>query len=190
MTGAVFLDRDGTINLNKDGHVHKIVDFEFAPFVIDGLKVLMDINMPKIVITNQSGIARGMYTETDLHKLMKFMFDALAKHQANCLEKTYYFCPHHPTEGILSEYKMDCSCRKPKDGLFKRAIDDFVLDPKKCYSIGNKWGDIEPIIKLGGKGILIKTDGKEFDKFPVTENERFVKADNLLQAALLIKNGF
>jgi D,D-heptose 1,7-bisphosphate phosphatase len=190
MTGAIFIDRDGTINIEKDGFVHKIEDFEFVPGAIEGLKVLRFIDMPKIIITNQSGIARGFYSESDLQKLMKYMFDVLAKHQANCLEKTFYFCPHHPTEGILEEYKIDCKCRKPKTGMFEKAINDFILDPKKCYIIGDSWRDMEPMLKLGGKCILVKNDGKKFENVSDVKMDRLKKADDLLQAALLIKNGF
>ncbi|MEM7819780.1 MAG: HAD family hydrolase [Candidatus Aenigmatarchaeota archaeon] len=189
MDKAIFIDRDGTINYNRNGYIYKIEDFEIIPGVIEGLKLLDKIKAYKIIITNQSGIARGIYTEDDLHKLMNYMFSILEKNGIKS-KFNYYFCPHHPTKAKIEKYKIDCNCRKPKTGMFEQAIKDYNLDPKKCFCIDDSWKGIEPMLNLGGKGILIKKNGKRFEKNYkekiIESRNNVIVADNLYQAALIL----
>ena len=128
---AVFVDRDGTINVD----VHYLGDpddFEMYPGVGEGVKRLQEKGFKIIVITNQSGIARGYFTEKQLlniHEIMKKEFQKF-----NVILDGIYYCPHHPDD--------NCNCRKPNTGLFEKAIKEHNIDVKKSYMIGDKILDI------------------------------------------------
>lgn len=151
MNKAVFLDRDGTINVEKN-YLYQIEDFEFIPGVPEAIKMLNDAGYLVIVVTNQAGIARGYYTEEDMYKLHRHIDEELKKYNAHI--DAYYFCPHHPLHGI-GKYKQDCNCRKPKSGMLEEAIKDFNIDVTKSYIIGDKEWDIEAGKKLGIKGFRV-----------------------------------
>ncbi|MEO0106510.1 MAG: D-glycero-beta-D-manno-heptose 1,7-bisphosphate 7-phosphatase [candidate division WOR-3 bacterium] len=172
---AVFLDRDGTINIDK-GYVHRIEDFEFIEGAVEAIGILNENGFKVIVITNQSGIGRGYYTEKDVEKLHQYINSELAKHNARI--DAFYFCPHHPTEA-LGKYRMECNCRKPKTGLFEKALRDFDIDAQKSYVIGNSITDIESGRKIGARTILL-TDQ------PIPDNISDFTAKNLLSAVRLI----
>lgn len=132
MNKAIFLDRDGTINIDY-GYVHEIEKFKFIDGVIDGLKMLSDLGYILIIITNQSGIGRKMFSEEELNKLNSYMLDKLKEHNIN-ITKIYY-CPH--TDGD------NCNCRKPKLELFYKAVQEYDIDLEKSYAIGDKERDLE-----------------------------------------------
>lgn len=142
---AVFLDRDGVINQEK-GYVHKIENFHFFPYTFRALKKIPQ-EYKKIVITNQSGISRGMYTQADFEKLNKWMLSELEKNDIK-IDKVY-FCSHHPDD--------NCSCRKPKPGLIAQAQNEFDLDLKNSWLIGDKTSDILAGKNAGCKTILVKS---------------------------------
>ena len=151
MKKAVFLDRDGTINVDKD-YLYKIEDFEYLPGVVEGLKCLQQLGYILIVVTNQSGIARGYYKEEDYCAIDKWM-------KADLLEKgveitASYFCPHLPGAPV-KEYDKDCDCRKPGLGLFHKAIEDWDIDPDESIAIGDKLRDLAICKDTGCKGILM-----------------------------------
>lgn len=148
---AIFLDRDGTINIEKD-YLYKIDDFEFIPGVIEGLKMLQDAGYLLIVITNQSGIGRGYYTADDYKRLEKWMYDELHKHGINI--SSSYYCPHHP-EAVVEQYRINCDCRKPKLGMYEQAIQDFDLNISECVAIGDKIRDCHICETTDCKGFLI-----------------------------------
>lgn len=148
---AIFLDRDGTINVEKH-YLHKIEDFEFLPGVLDGLKRLLDAGYLLIVITNQSGIARGYYTESDFHRLNDWMLSEL-KNNGIEIARVYY-CPHLPSAPIAA-YRKDCECRKPKLGLYMQAVNDFRLDMEECYAIGDRIRDCSICEETKCRGFLI-----------------------------------
>lgn len=135
---AVFLDRDGVINVEKD-YVYKIDDFEFVEHSIDALKLLQDKGYALVVVTNQSGIARGYYTEEDFLKLTEWM-DWCLQDRGVTLDGVYY-CPHHPTEGA-GAYRKDCDCRKPKPGLILEAAARLGIDLGKSVMVGDKISDV------------------------------------------------
>jgi D-glycero-D-manno-heptose 1,7-bisphosphate phosphatase len=137
MNKAVFLDRDGTINVEKN-YLYKIEDFEFLPGVIEGLKLLQDAGYLLIIITNQSGIARGYYTEEDFNRLNNWMLNQLKENGVN-ISKVYY-CPHLP-DSPVEKYRKDCDCRKPKLGMFLQAVVDYNIDLCKSFAIGDKIRD-------------------------------------------------
>ena len=142
MNKALFLDRDGVINIDKN-YVHKIKDFEF----IDGIFDLCDFFQKKdfliFIITNQAGIARGYYNEKDFSNLTTWMLKEFSKRGIE-ITKVYY-CPHHP------DFTGECNCRKPKPGMILRAKEEFNVDLTNSILIGDKNSDIEAGIKAGIK---------------------------------------
>ncbi len=138
MEKAVFLDRDGTINEDV-GYVCKIEDFEFLPGALQGLKMLQDAGYLLVIITNQSGIARGYFTEREYRELEHYMFEKFRKSGISVAGS--YYCPHHP-EGKIPEYRCICPCRKPEIGLFIRAAKEHDIDFSQSFAIGDKLRDL------------------------------------------------
>jgi len=150
---AVFLDRDGVINIEKD-YVYKIEDFEFQNGVFEAVKEFNEKNYLVIVVTNQSGISRGYYTDDDFYRLTRYMLEEFEKHGAKITK--IYHCPHAPNDG--------CECRKPKPGMFLEAKKEFDIDMGSSWMIGDKEGDIEAANSAGiGQTILVKS-GHEIDE--------------------------
>jgi len=152
---AVFLDRDGVINKDH-AYVYKIEDVEFIDGIFDVCCQFKQRGYKIIIVTNQSGIGRGYYSEQDFEALTEWM---KAQFAANgCVIDAVYFCPHHPTEAI-EPYLFDCDCRKPKPGMFSKAIRDFELLPSACAMIGDKASDMFAAEAAGvGRKILFKSD--------------------------------
>lgn len=151
MNKAVFLDRDGTINVDK-AYISKIDDFEYIQGAIEGLKLLQDAGYLLFVVTNQSGIARGYYSEKTFLELNSWMVDDL-RDKGIYISKVYY-CPHHPN-GKIKKYRVICSCRKPKLGMYLQAIDEFDIDVSKSFAIGDKIRDSAICENTECKGFLI-----------------------------------
>lgn len=168
MNKVVFLDRDGTINEDY-GYVFEIEKFKFIGGVIEGLKILRDLGYKLIVITNQSGIARGYYTEEDAIKIFDYMKEELLKENI-VIEKVYY-CPH---------IGDNCNCRKPKLELFYKAQKEFDIDFKESYAIGDKIRDLAICEKENVKGFLLNNEEK-------IENANIQRSKNLLESARTIK---
>ena len=135
---AVILDRDGTINVDA-GYVGRKEDFVYLDGAIDGLKALTEANYCLIVVTNQSGIARGYYTEAQFKALNEWMIEDL-RTKGITITATYY-CPHHP-EATVEAYRIDCDCRKPKLGMFEKAIAENDININDLYVIGDKNRDV------------------------------------------------
>lgn len=155
---AILLDRDGTINVEKD-YLYRIEDFEFEKNVVEALKIFSDLGYILAVVTNQSGIARGFYTEEDLERLNNYIKGKLAEDGIN-IEK-FYYCPHHPEKGI-GKYKIDCECRKPKTGMLDAAISELNIDICQSYMVGDTLADLDAGKKVGLTPILVTTGhGKE-----------------------------
>ena len=151
MNKAIFLDRDGTINADKD-YLYQIEDFEFLPKAVDGLKMLQEEGYLLVIMTNQSGIARGYYTEKDFKRLNCWMLQEL-QNKGVIITKVYY-CPHLP-DAKIERYRKSCSCRKPAPGMFIKAVRQFHIDLAQSYSIGDKMRD-HPLCGEGGcRGYLI-----------------------------------
>ncbi|MFH0702665.1 MAG: HAD family hydrolase [bacterium] len=151
---TVFLDRDGTL-IEEVGYIKDIKDIKFIGKAVESIKKLNEHNILVILISNQSGIARGYFKETDVENINNRIKELLTEKDAY-LDGIYY-CPHHP-DGIVKEFSKDCDCRKPKAGLIYQALNDFQeIDLKKAYVIGDKATDIELARNVGCKGILLKT---------------------------------
>lgn len=154
---AVFLDRDGTINVEKH-YLHKIEDFEFLPGAIEALKMLQNAGFLLIIITNQSGIGRGYYQEKDFVALNDWMLNYLEENGVHISK--VYFCPHHPN-AKLDKYRAVCNCRKPATGLFEQAINEFSIDISKSWAIGDKLRDCAICGATACKGVLIENNETE-----------------------------
>lgn len=156
MNKAVFLDRDGTINVEKH-YLHKTEDFEFLPGVIEGLKMLQDAGYLLVIVTNQSGIGRGYYSEEDFLNLNRWMLEKLHSKGVN-ITKVYY-CPHLP-DATVEKYRVDCECRKPKLGMYLQAMRDLNIDFGESYAIGDKIRDCAICVRSNCKGFLIADNEK------------------------------
>jgi D-glycero-D-manno-heptose 1,7-bisphosphate phosphatase len=134
MNRALFLDRDGVINIDR-GHVFLKEHFEFAEGIFGLCRKYIDDGYLIIVITNQAGIAKGLYSEDDFKELTDWMVEQFSK-EGITITKVYH-CPHHP------EIDGPCDCRKPEPGMILQAVRDFDLDIKECILIGDKETDLE-----------------------------------------------
>lgn len=181
MNKAIFLDRDGTINVEKN-YLYKIDDFEFLPGVVEALKKLQDAGYLLIIITNQSGIGRGYYTEKDFKKLNVWMVSTLK--EMGVIINAVYYCPHLP-DARIKEYRIDCECRKPKLGMYYQAIKDYDLDLSHCYAIGDKIRDCAICEDSECKGFLVDSNEKQsvIDAVKQYVYKNVSYARNLLEAA-------
>jgi D-glycero-D-manno-heptose 1,7-bisphosphate phosphatase len=147
---AVFLDRDGVLNIDK-GYVYRKEDFIWIDGAKEAVKLLNDLNFYVFVVTNQSGVARGYYTEDDIQKLHQWMNEELSKIGASV--NGFYYCPHLP-EAVIEKYRVSCDCRKPAPGLILQAMNDWPIDREKSLMIGDNNKDIEAAKNAGIKGHL------------------------------------
>ncbi|MFC1903353.1 D-glycero-alpha-D-manno-heptose-1,7-bisphosphate 7-phosphatase [Chloroflexota bacterium] len=155
MQKAVFLDRDGTI-IEDTGYPHERSKIKFLPRVSEAIKLLNKNGFKVIVTTNQAGVARGYFTEETVREINSYIKESLARHGAT-IDKVYY-CPHH-VEGIIEEYRKECYCRKPNPGMIEAAINEFNIDAKSSFAIGDKISDIEAGHRAGCKAILLVGEG-------------------------------
>ena len=153
MKKCIFLDRDGNINVEKD-YLHKIEDFEFETGALEAIKTFSDSEYLIVVVTNQSGIARGYYTEEDVIELHRHLKKKIE--DAGGRVDGFYYCPHHSEKGI-GKYKKECECRKPESGMFLQAKADLDIDFSNSIMVGDKMSDVEAGKKLGMRGILVRT---------------------------------
>lgn len=145
MNKAVFLDRDGTINKDT-GYVGNPDDLELLPGAAEAIRKMNEAGYLVIVISNQSGIARGYFGIDDVEKVNARLNEMLEEAGAHI--DAFYYCPHL-VGGTVTEFAVDCDCRKPKTGMFKQAISDFNLDPTQCFACGDKDRDVAGLEELG-----------------------------------------
>ena len=149
---AVFFDRDGTLNVDT-AYLYKVEDFRWMEGAVDAIRYCNEKGYLVIVVTNQSGIARGYYTEEDVRRLHDWMNGELEKHNAHI--DAFYYCPHHPG-GLVPEYARECGCRKPAPGLVERACADYGIKREGSLLIGDKERDVECARRAGVKGVLYR----------------------------------
>jgi D-glycero-D-manno-heptose 1,7-bisphosphate phosphatase len=150
---AVFLDRDGTINVEKE-YVHRIEDFEFVPGTVEALQLLVRADIDIIIVTNQAGIAKGIFSETDLAAVNRHMSAELLRHGVKLAG--IYFCPHHP-QATIPLYRKLCSCRKPNPGLLVTAMRQRGIAPSEAVMVGDKKSDVDAGRALGLTTYLVET---------------------------------
>ncbi len=142
---AAFLDRDGVINRDL-GYIHRVQDFQFMPGIFDACAGLQMAGYRLFVVTNQAGIAKGLYTREQMDGLHAWMIEQFAMRGIR-FEKVYH-CPHHPA-GIVAPYAGLCECRKPKPGMILTAREEFGVDLGKSLLVGNAESDIEAALAAG-----------------------------------------
>ena len=181
MKKAIFLDRDGTINVEKD-YIYKSEDLVFEEGTIEALKTFKNLEYILIVVSNQSGIARGYFTEEDLNIFNNNMNEILKKNGVEITE--FYCCPHHPNG--IGEYKKVCECRKPNNKTIEDAIQKYNIDREKSYMVGDKISDIEAGFKSNLKTVLVKTGYGLKDMEKIDKNETLV-CENLKDFSEILK---
>lgn len=178
---AVFLDRDGTVN-EQMGYINHISRFHLLPGAADAIRLLNQQGIPVVVVSNQSGLARGYFPEELLEEVHWKMKNMLAEEGAYL--DGIYICPHHP-EAKKIQYRQVCTCRKPKTGLLEQAALDLRLDLARSFLVGDRWSDIECAVRAGCTPVLVLTGyGKGEYMYIGPEREirpEFV-AENLLEA--------
>lgn len=154
MTPALFLDRDGVINVDH-GYVHRAEDTQFVPGIFELVRAANERQWPVVVVTNQAGIGRGFYTEEIFHGYMQWMRARFVEHGARL--DHIYFCPHHPTHG-LGPYALACDCRKPAPGMLLRAIAEHDIEPGRSVMVGDSPKDAVAAQAAGVGRIFLLND--------------------------------
>jgi D-glycero-D-manno-heptose 1,7-bisphosphate phosphatase len=179
---AVFLDRDGVIN-EEVGYLDRLDKLKIIPAAYKAVRLINENGMKAVVISNQAGVAKGLFTEEFVIKTNDYLKNILSQ-QGACIDN-FYYCPHHPTEGTET-YRQTCDCRKPAPGMLLQAAQDLNIDLKKSYFVGDRFHDMEAAKKAGVKGILVKTGyGSELlqddgpDKATPESKPDFIAADIL-----------
>jgi D-glycero-D-manno-heptose 1,7-bisphosphate phosphatase len=147
---AIFLDRDGTINVEK-GYLYRHEDWEWIPGAVDAIRRLNELGYLVIVVTNQAGVARGFYGDEEVLSLHDKVHAELFR--AGARIDDFFYCPHHPEYGG----RVSCQCRKPKPGMLLRAAERHRIDPRRSYLIGDRESDMEAAQAAGVRPLLVAT---------------------------------
>ncbi len=185
LTAAVFLDRDGTIN-EQMGYINHSCRFILLPGAAKAIKRLNDAGIPVVVVSNQSGLARGYFPEELLDAVHDKMKRLLAEEGAHV--DGIYYCPHHP-EAKEERFRATCNCRKPKPGLILQAAQELNLDPARSFVVGDRWSDIKTAANCGARSILVRTGyGRGDEQYigPTQDIQPDFKADDLSLAVDII----
>lgn len=182
MSKALFLDRDGIINVDH-GYVYKIEDFEFVEGIFDLCRLAIDKGYQIFVITNQAGIARGYYDKTAFEVLSKWMVNTFAE-RGIAITKVYY-CPHHPSKGV-NKYVMSCDCRKPEPGMIKQAQQEYAIDLVESIFVGDKVSDMQAASKAGIKTRIL-VDSRYTNEPLLEQIADVIRLDELNKADKFIK---
>jgi D-glycero-D-manno-heptose 1,7-bisphosphate phosphatase len=148
---AVFLDRDGTL-IDERGYVDRLELISVFPWTGDALRLLNRAGFATVVITNQSGIGRGIIRDAFLHEVHR----ELDRRVAPARIDGYFYCPHHP-EAQVARYREVCGCRKPLAGLIEQACRELDLDPARSFMVGDRWLDVQCGRAAGAKAVLLRT---------------------------------
>ena len=176
MRRAVFLDRDGTINVEKE-YLYRIEEFEFITGAPPAIRLLNEAGFFIVVVTNQSGVARGYYAEEDVDNLHGYINSELAK--AGARVDAWFYCPHHRLG--KGSYSLECKCRKPLPGMLLDAARRYGIDLAASVMIGDKLDDIKAGLAAGCRSILVRTGYGAVEEARVPDGVDVY--DNLLDAA-------
>ena len=152
MKRAIFFDRDGTLN-EEVGYLYELEKFKWIDGAIDTIKFCNENDYLVIVVTNQSGVARGYYTEAEIDNLHNHMNEELKKFGAHIDD--FFYCPHHP-EGVIEKYSIECECRKPKSKMIEDACNKYDIDKNQSLMVGDKPRDVECGKNAGVTSILFE----------------------------------
>ena len=151
--GAVFLDRDGTL-IEEVGYLDRPERVDLYAYSIEAIRALNRAGLKVVMVTNQSGVARGFFPEAVVHAVHEHIADMLAI--GGAWLDAYYYCPHH-SDGRLAEYTKTCGCRKPGRGMVDRAVEEFGIDPARSFTVGDRWLDVALARAVGAKGVRVRT---------------------------------
>jgi D-glycero-D-manno-heptose 1,7-bisphosphate phosphatase len=149
--GAIFFDRDGVLNVDG-GFVHRVEDFRWIEGAREAVKLVNDAGPYVIVVTNQSGVARGYFGEEDVQRLHAWIARDLAQHGAHI--DAFYYCPYLDDANVAAYRIVDHPDRKPNPGMILRALSDFGVDPGRAVLIGDKASDLDPGCEMPLSGLL------------------------------------
>ncbi len=181
MKKVVFLDRDGTIN-KEIGYLHRIEDFEFIHGAVDAIRLLNEHDFMVVVVTNQAGVAKGIYEEKRVLELHNYINNELKK--SNAKIDRFCYCPYHK-EGIIEAYKKDSIFRKPEIGMFEKINELVGVNKSESWMIGDTLSDMQAGLKFGINNILVSTGyGKETYKSGECKYDYYVS--DIYEAAKII----
>ena len=180
MHKAIFMDRDGTVS-EEIGYVYHAGLYKPFPWTGPAVRKINESGMKAILITNQSGVERGYFLESQVHEVHAILHAELARYNARL--DAIYFCPHHPETG--------CDCRKPRPGMFLRAQQELGIDLEKSYMVGDRYLDVEAAHAAGTRSVLVMSgDGRaEYEKYKCLPKQPHFIANNLLEAVDSIISG-
>jgi D-glycero-D-manno-heptose 1,7-bisphosphate phosphatase len=179
---AVFLDRDGVLNIDL-GYTYRSKDLKLVKGVTEGLKELLSLGFKLVVVTNQSGVARGLFSLADVDRFHEELIRQIQIEIPGFTFDAIMICPHHP-DGCVSEFSIRCDCRKPGIKLISDAARDLNIDLDQSWLIGDKDSDIECAITAGLRGIQVTKGGKQYPQ----SKRAFALTETLKEAADLIKH--
>jgi D-glycero-D-manno-heptose 1,7-bisphosphate phosphatase len=183
VTPAVFLDRDGTL-IEDVGYLDRVGRVSIYPWTIDALRVLRREGFRLVVVTNQSGVARGKFPESLVPEVHHHLDDAFARGGVSL--DGYYYCPHY-AQSPLDRYRLDCECRKPRPGMVERAARDLGLDVSRSYVVGDHWSDVGLANAVGARGVLVRTgSGSSQAEMPADGVRADAVVAHLMEAATWI----
>jgi D-glycero-D-manno-heptose 1,7-bisphosphate phosphatase len=189
MNAAVFLDRDGTIN-EEMGYINHPDRFIIFPFVAESIRIFNALKLKVIIITNQSGVARGYFSEQLLKNIHKTLMQKMV--DAHAIIDAIYYCPHHPSEGN-EPYRKECQCRKPKPGMVMQAVKEHEIALSKSFMIGDRFRDLQFGRTLGLTTALVLTGygkGEYAFQRKAWPFEPEIIGENLLTVAKIIRDRF
>ena len=150
---AIFLDRDGTLNVDA-GYLDRKERLTLFPWSLESVRLLRRAGYAVVVVTNQGGVARGMIEESFVEEVHRIIQSRLADIGGEL--DGHYYCPHEPA-ALIEAFRVDCDCRKPKPGMVTRAVRDLGLDIKRSVVIGDKWSDVRLAKQTGARSVLVRT---------------------------------
>jgi D-glycero-D-manno-heptose 1,7-bisphosphate phosphatase len=176
----VFLDRDGTM-IEDVGYLSTLDRVQFYPWTVDTIRALNRAGLAVVVVTNQAGVARGLFTEAFVEETHRYIDAHLEAGGARV--DAYYYCPHHPG-GSVDRYTRRCECRKPGRGMIDRAVNDLGLDAARSFVVGDTWLDVQLGRAVGARALLVRTGGGAVAEMrPVDGVAADAIVDNLAAAA-------
>lgn len=183
MRPAIFLDRDGTLNVDV-GYLHALEDLELFPWTIDALRILQRAGYLLVVISNQSGIALGFIDDGFVERAHEEIQDKLRR--VGLRLDGFYYCPHHPS-AVREHLRHDCECRKPRPGMIHQAARDLDIDLQRSWTIGDKWLDVQVGHAAGTRSILVRTGwGRHAEGRRPSGQRVEAVCDNLMHAVTTI----
>jgi D,D-heptose 1,7-bisphosphate phosphatase len=174
MIRAVFLDRDGVLNSDPPHYAHRLDQLELIPRSAEAVRFLKDNGYLLVIISNQSGVALGYYAEDQISVFNNALLKEIRKRGGDI--DAIYYCPHHP-DAIIEKYKKNCNCRKPKPGMILRAAQEYDIDLKNSFVVGDKKGDIEAGKIAGCRTILVLTGHGADEVLKIKTGDCLIAAD-------------